>query len=440
MPMTVEMSEPERVSNDVVAQTPASTNIFGSIAREVGIIDGFDQAVLPHTLDATTVEFRLDPDYVWYIVPNKTRLYCRFKIVNADNTDIVDANNKVAPVNILPAALFKTIALKCNDLAAGGSDLLNLAYKTYLEYMSTYDLGARSTHMANAFFYQDTPGKHNTLTNDNKGYEVRRLLVTDSKMCEFMFPLNLDVLNVDRLFPPGLKFHLSFTINDPKWYLMSPDAGANYKIKVEEMQVIFRKVKLNPAIQNRHERKLMTKGSYAKYPYKRNVLKKMYLNVGERTFFWQNAFSGPIPSQVFLVMNETAADLGDYTKNPFKFEDFGIERVCLNLDGKPVEHYEIDIAGNKYMKTLHAFYDNVGIQDYNGGCAIDPINFKQGCTVFSWNLIPDKRGAMFERYGSMDFHLQFKAPLTKRVSIHIWGIFDDVLKITPDKRMETVSK
>jgi len=60
-----------------------------------------------------------------------------------------------------------------------------------------------------------------------------------------------------------------------------------------------------------------------------------------------------------------------------------------------------------------------------------------GSTIVSWNLIADKKGAMFERFGGIDLHLEFKKPLAERVTVILWGIYDDVLRITPDKRFET---
>ena len=435
MPMSVEMSEPQRVSGDITAHPPPAIDIFGSIDREVGILDGFDHIVLPHNLNSETVAFRLEPDHVHYIQPNKTRLYCKFKIVRGDGAELGELDN-VNIVNLLPAALFKTCQLSVNDMAAGGTDLHHLAYKSILETMSSYDEGAVNTHLQNSLFYPDTAGQFDSLTNENKGYQKRKALIAKSKTCEFITPLNLDVLSVDKLFPPGLKLNVTFIKNDPKWFLLSNEVNPSYNIKFEALELIFRKIRVSPTIYTRHEQALM-RGSYAKYPYKRNVIKKMFLNTGERTIYWQNAFNGALPSQLFMVMNKNSADLGDFKLNPFNFQHFDLARSSLTLDGRVVETYQTNFDENEFAKMLYAYYENIGIQDYNGGCSVDRKRFSNGSTIVSWNLIADKKGAMFERFGGIDLHLEFKKPLAERVTVILWGIYDDVLRITPDKRFET---
>jgi len=136
-------------------------------------------------------------------------------------------------------------------------------------------------------------------------------------------------------------------------------------------------------------------------------------------------------------MNKNSADLGDFKLNPFNFQHFDLARSSLTLDGRVVETYQTNFDENEFAKMLYAYYENIGIQDYNGGCSVDRKRFSNGSTIVSWNLIADKKGAMFERFGGIDLHLEFKKPLAERVTVILWGIYDDVLRITPDKRFET---
>ena len=63
--------------------------------------------------------------------------------------------------------------------------------------------------------------------------------------------------------------------------------------------------------------------------------------------------------------------------------------------------------------------------------------FEGGACIASWNLTADKRGAMYERFVGIDLHMSFRNPLPKKVCVILWGIFDDVLRISPDKKMKT---
>ena len=446
MVATVQLSHPARAVQDITTYQPREADIFGSLQKTTGIVGSYTHKVHPSVpLSERNISFHFAPDFLHYILASKVRMYVRFKVMNGDAP--IDNDDNVSFLNLLPAALFKSVQLEVGDLAAGGADPLTLAYKTILEYASTFDYGARYTHLTNALYYEDEAGRAEdmNLTQDlaakkytNQGYLNRRSLIQGGKACEFIFPLNLDVLNVDNYFPPGLKITLTFTRNDDKWCLLSPEANPKYTIKLEEMYLAFEKLQLDPVITREHEQ-AMFRGAYARYGYKRNVIKKKTLVATERSFFWQNLFSGTLPSQVFMVMVDTAADQGAYNKNPFRFQHFGIKRASLTLDGREVQTFDTDFDNHKYLEVLQAFYENIGIQDQNGGCGISRSHFLTDKYVTSWNLIPDKRDAYLERYGAMDLHLQFKEALTQGITVIVWGIFDEILRITPDKRMEKAS-
>ena len=163
----------------------------------------------------------------------------------------------------------------------------------------------------------------------------------------------------------------------------------------------------------------------------------MFLAENQQSFFWQNAFSGALPGQVFMVMNVDAADHGCYKLNPFNFQHFDLSECSLHVDGREMETFSVDFKDNRTQEMLYSFYENIGIQNFNAGCSIDKKMFEGGACIASWNLTADKRGAMYERFGGMDLHMSFRKPLPKKVCIILWGIFDDVLRISPDKKMKT---
>ena len=110
------------MSEDVTAHPPDATDIFSNIGREVGLTDGFDQKILAYNITQNAIEFSVEPDHVHYIQPNRTRIYARFKLLKGDGVGglaTIGADDVVAPVNLLPAALFKSATVRCNDLVVG---------------------------------------------------------------------------------------------------------------------------------------------------------------------------------------------------------------------------------------------------------------------------------------------------------------------------------
>jgi len=417
MPVQLETSKAETLKPDVVTHKAPITNIFTPIKREKGIVESYTQKVLPHTtLNGKRISFLISPDHTWYTHPSKFRVYVAFKVLKRDGSAI-PATAKVAPVNIPPAALFKSIGLKVGDLAAGGCDPHHLAYKTYLEWISSFDFGARATHLALSGYFEDRPGHFNSCETDSKktdfnpGFFNRWNLVKGSKRAEFIFPLNLDVFSVDGFFPPGMKMNLDFELNDPKWFLMSSEASLEYKIEIQEMYLLIEKVRLDPSIMAQHEA-AFARGGIARYPYRRNVIKKMTLASTQKVFYWQNVFNGVLPSQVFVVFNDVDADFGSYKSNPFNFKHFDVTKISLTHDGREIQTFNVDFDDNKYIEMVYAFYENIGLINQNGGCDVEPDAFRRGYTIASWSLIPDKRQAFGENFGGLDLYLEFKAATT----------------------------
>ena len=413
-----------------------SVDLFSKPMKEVGFVKGFDHIIRPQTLLNDTIEFKLDPDDVNYLKTDQTFMYCKFKIVD-NNGKKLKISNIVAPINFFPAALFESCEIFCNDIRISGASYNSLPYKRIIETLLSYGTDARDSHLQLAMFKMDTASEFNN-TDYNLGHTERMKWVSESKECEFLYWLQSDILNVDRYYPNGMKLRFMFNKSAPEWCLMentltaeelaARKADFKYKIEILDMSLNIRKVTPEPGLVLEHKQKF-SKNNTALYPYTRGIVKKFTVLKGQNAVYLPSVMTGKLPTQVFMVMNETEADLGSLYKNPFKFEHFDLSRASLSIDGQLRKEYNCNFKTDSFSDLLSELYRNIGIHNSNNGSVVDKNYFKNGCTIVSWNLTPDKSNYMPFTQGTIDIDLTFNTALDQGITVIILCLYDDILQI-----------
>lgn len=422
----------------------SATNIFDQPMKEVGLKHGYDCVIRPLSLNDSTLEYVIDPDIQYYLKTDQAFLKGRFKIVNQNGQDITD--KKVAPVNFFPCAYFESMEIYSNDTRITGSSHSSLPYRRYLETLLSYNKDARDSHLELAMFKMDS---HNDFRpkDTNTGYVSRKELVHNSKECEFTYYIQDELLNVDRYYPNNMKLRLIFHKNSPEWCLMEPPlteeqktargADFKYQIKLLSMDLIIRKVLPTDSILMEHER-LFAQNKTAKYPITKGVTKKWSVMAGTNATYLQQVSQGPLPQSCYLLMVDTKSDLGNLNSNPFYFKNNDVRKVVLKIDGFTHKEYNCDFTNNNYTELLTELYRNIGISYSNQGSLVDKNYFKNGCSIISFNLSPDKSNSMPFGQGTLSLDILLGTPLTKATTFIVILFYEDILQIDASRNMIVV--
>ena len=418
-----------------------SMDLFSKPMKDASVESGFDHISRATDLDSDSIEIKLEKDAIHYLKTDDTILQGSFKIVDRKGKDIT-ADDVVAPVNFFPCALFESCEIFCNDVRISSTSHNSLPHKRMIEALLSYGEESEKTHLNMAMWAKDSPTKkaeEQTDPDNNTGFGKRAELVAKSKECHFIYWLQNDILNVDRYFPNDMKLRFVFHKSTPDWCLVESNSitderktarGADYgyKIKLTSLSLHVRKVVPTPALLADHTQKL-SKNQNMIYPYTRSKISKFTQIKGATAAYLPSVESGRLPTQVYMVMLKTKADLGDISTNPFYYEHFNLSKAVLSINGQMHREYNCDFDNNDYFDLLAELYRNSGVNNSNTPCLITPTSFPQGNTIISWNLTPDKSNFMPAQSGNADIELNFKKPLEDNTTFMVLSLYDDTFLI-----------
>lgn len=445
------------------------SSLFGNLHMDSSMVKGRDVTYYPANLASHgPFEFKLPPDSECYLDPSSLRLYGRFKVTKENGRDLVSdvpavaadadagvvaaaavAGDHVSIVNFFPHSLWSHIEVMSNDVMVTNNASLTYMYKAYIESILTYGSDAQETHMQSSIMEMDDAGEFDTLpTNainapcDNSGYTKRALLIAKSQEVEFETGLHVDMFNVGKFFPPLLKLGIIFNRNPDKFSLLYEDVSQNYRIEIKALKLTARKIRMNEKIYAADQMRLLKEPMLI--PYTSSIIKTTTVSSGNSTFHWQSVFHGLLPQQIVLAMVDQNAKSGRGNLNPWNFKHNKVLEVIMSCDGEriPPGGYKLNIPQNRFMECYRALFDNCGIQRANTGNMITPALFKGGCTIFTFDLTPDRCLSNHPHTpweGSIDIQFEFQEGLKSGIEILAFGTKDDFMSIDSNNQIKTLT-
>ena len=192
-----------------------------------------------------------------YLDLAKTILVVCTKVTKANGNNL-DQNEKVGIVNNFLHSLFKQVDVFLKEKQVTQATA-TYAYRAYLETLLNYGPVAKESQLTAAMFYKDTAGKmdvtDSTLAaaNANMGLKKRYEFSKQSGVIEMVGPLFCDVFKSEHLLLSFVDLKVILNRNVNKFCLMSDVDDADYRVKLTEVHLNIRKVKVSPSISIAHE-------------------------------------------------------------------------------------------------------------------------------------------------------------------------------------------
>ena len=304
-------------------------------------------------------------------------------------------------------------------------------------------------------------------------YGDERLSCSKSRTVTIIDRVHSDFLmSCCQLLPNGMQLGLTLIRNKDSFVLasMGDSTKNNYKIEIESVSLIVRRVIFNSKAHSMIARSLASGG---RLNYQKLQTVVYPCAKGSRSWTWHNCFGNLVPKQAFVMIVSQEAYFGSFARNSAFFESAGVSRVRFCVDGRDVMaspytmefKYDVetgkvitwrDVAGSQNvlenlkkdakdyaeMKKKHETIKKMGGSDaivpFAGLCRVigtstNPrqflgVNYSQfvsGSTVFAVSM--GHNGGHEATPGSFDVHIEFGAQTTEPYMVIVTGEFHKVI-------------
>ena len=430
---------------DQTEMSETCLDIYSPPIVENELLEGKDLQIYPNQsiTDEGPYEFIIQSSGEEYLHMPSTRLHMCFSIQKLGEDGVLaSAGNSedYSVVNLTGNSLFKQIEVTVCNTPVVDQSTTTYSYKALLDTLLSYGREAKSTHLKTAMFYKDGAGtedKNEFVAPDTQsGYVLRKKSVKNSKRCHITTQLHCDFMNCPRLLLPGCNVKILLSRQSDDFCLLTKDTAKKYKIKIHELKLSLRKVKVSPVRLKMHMDQIQT--TDALYPFRQTRITTHLLANGTPSKNIEDLVRGPLPQQIFCCMVDAANYTGSPTTNPFQFQNFGLNSWVFKVNGvnNPTSAFQPDFAADNYFREYQNLMDCIGVAKENGGVDFNPSEFKNGNMILAYDSSADRCNSYHThtlKTGVIGAELAFKTPLVKPVQLIVYSVYHMMLKVDKDR-------
>ena len=140
--------------------------------------------------------------------------------------------------------------------------------------------------------------------------------------------------------PPGVSMNLKFIRNNNNFVIITDQENDTFRIKLLELYVEFRKIKVEGSILSR-EMQALHRGDLYIIPFIQGKQVFQTVPIGRLSYMASELFTGPLPKQVLIAFVSHVSFNGNCKKNPYIFENLDIKSLVFKINGEnspPMEY------------------------------------------------------------------------------------------------------
>jgi hypothetical protein len=425
-------------------QTTDPFELFSTPNIVTDLIHGKTLSVFPQgpITDMGPYDFIIPADPSEFTLMPFTRMEGEIEITKPAGGRIVDADLN-AYVNLLPQSIFRQVECVVNGTQVCDLSTPTYAFKAFLETHLGFTKDQKETMFQDLEYYsKDTLSKENTFSIQ-AGDGATSFTERHGKMKIGKFPfsiiLHVDFMNSHRPLIPNVELKLRFIRNEDSFSLLGAEKQA--KIKINNLKLSVRRISTDPQITDAIEQKLSS--TPAIYPVTNSKIKTYIISSGRQSERISQIFRGKLPRQIIIGFVDSRGVDGNITKNPFKFENFGINYFQAYINGEPIrpQAFQPDFENSNYVTEYRWMLDNLGCYDSKNPLDVSYKEFGTNSTFFAYDLSPELCN-LYHQHGNQsgvfDFDVGFKTALASNITAIIYGSFHEVVMIDKNRNVTVV--
>ena len=369
------------LNTESIELNTSALNLHNRISVDPSLINGNDIYVAPTggLTENGPYEFVLSGDSSFHKILNLSRLFGEFHLIDPSTGNLIDAETDVSFVNNIGHSWISSIELFLNDKNVIDQSTQSYAYKSFIENCLSYSNHKKESDFSGSYWINDDDNYNKFKRGESSALEKRRKLLEGEKFNKGYFALNLniDAFKSPIYLFPGINIKLKIHKAKDEFFLMSDGRKAIFKIKKLEMR--FRLVQTQESYVNNSKAVGQGTTSPAFFPFTQTKIRS-YLCVKEiSSFNWTNCIRGVIPHQVIIAFVDHQAYTGNYQKNPFAFETFGIQKINLKINGQsyPATPYNVDFENGDFLPIYDDMLRSIGFSEINESAGISKSEFRK---------------------------------------------------------------
>ena len=346
-----------------------------------------------------------------------------------------------------------------------------------------YDVSAKQSQFSSALYYKDTPGqmdkvgalpatktlnyklpgvtdatvgnnastKYYVTGTGNQGFAKRHQFIKNGNRFVLSGPIFSDIFMTDRLLLNMMDLKVVLNRSSDAFSLMDlNDPAIEPKVQLTDVVLKVRKVKVDQSVSDGVER--MLKQTPALYPIRRVECKILTIPANQPNTRQDNIFSGIIPNSFVVGLVHVDATTGEYGKNPYNFQHFGVTSVSLTANGQEIPFklltlkYPKDADGKidpandtelDFDEAYNTLFSGTGKIYSNAGLDITREDYPGGYALYAFDLTPDmcKSADYFNtvQRGSLTLALTFEASHKDTIGMVCYGDFENIIRIDSER-------
>jgi hypothetical protein len=193
------------------------------------------------------------------------------------------------------------------------------------------------------------------------------------------------------------------------------------KVVLLEARLFVRTKKVAPELVLAHK-EMLQKGNM-RFPLNRVTVSRYGIASGFKSISIPMNFPAKLPKRVFIGLVSNTATTGQRDKNPFNFQNFGLEDIALTVNGVqlPMNGLQMDYTKKDYMRAYLNTLQSLGLETDNRAIDITAAEFGGGFTIYGFKVAPGPvDGAVHtiaNSVGSIVANLTFAAGLGENVDM-----------------------
>lgn len=420
---------------------------FEPQVMQMSVVAEYDRYFNPiqTIVDGGPVEFFIRGADGLYCDLNNSKLEVKLKITKENGADLV-VGDHVGPINDVLNSMFMSIEMEMNNVLITDPNT-KYPFRAVIENLINFNKLIFDTRLLAEGWTKDTAGKmtDSDPEGENTGLAARTAWFARSAVVTLIGRPHLDLFHQDKLIPAGIDLKFRFLPNKHEFLLKTaaPEgdaAQARFKLKIESMRLFIRTKEISPSLILAHE-KMLQKTNYS-ILYNKITTKTVSIPNGTSNIEFDNIYMGKLPDLIVMAMTTDTDMAGGYQRNPFNFQHFGVNYLCLKANGEQIPRIALqpNFATKDYIRAYFGVLESLGF-DIGPNCwDIKPEEWANGYSIFAFKITPGPIGTVHSpsRVGAIRLELKFSANTASNINVLLLAQQTAELQIDKYKNVQLI--